>query len=198
MTQTWEVEQKFEVSDVAAVLAAIERVGLQEYATEQHVDTYFRHPCRDFRQTDEAFRLRLVNDQACATYKGPRLPGKVKSRPEIELAIDSSEQSQWRAMLERLGFQALPEVRKTRRIFSLPKQQATIESPQIDWQGVVVAVDDVEQLGHFAEVELLVTDQEHIAASRDRIAARAIEIGLCNVQPRSYLSQLLSVLGEES
>jgi adenylate cyclase class 2 len=49
---------------------------------EYHEDTYFRHPCRDFAETDEALRIRIRrfngHFEAFLTYKGPRLTGTQK------------------------------------------------------------------------------------------------------------------------
>ena len=75
MAGPWEVEQKFVVSNVSDLLARLAQADSTELPTESHVDTYLAHPCRDFRTTDEAFRIRQFNSQACVTYKGKRLPG---------------------------------------------------------------------------------------------------------------------------
>ncbi len=192
MAGPWEVEQKFIVSDVGSLLERLEHLGAAELPTESHVDIYLAHPCRDFKATDEAFRLRKYNSQACVTYKGKRLPGNVKTRPEIELYIEPSEIDQWLEMMQLLGFQAKPKVLKTRRVFSV------FENPQVAKQTpFTIALDEVVELGAFAEVELLVDDPQQLEAARARIEAMANLLGLTNVQPRSYLSLLLAKLGVE-
>jgi adenylate cyclase class 2 len=109
----------------------------------------------------------------------------VKTRPEIELKIDADQFDQWLAMMEHLGFRPLPAVRKLRRQFDLAFAQRQFN----------IAIDDVEQLGHFAEIELLVADQSDLPSARSAVEALGNALGLNRVQPKSYLSQLLSKLG---
>ena len=90
MTNTsMEAECKFRVSNVDETRASLERVGAVFLKREEHRDTYLRHPCRDFRSTDEALRIREIDGQPFITYKGPRLAGPIKIRPEIELPMSS-------------------------------------------------------------------------------------------------------------
>lgn len=188
MAGPWEVEQKFIVSDLPQLLDRLDSLHAEELVTEQHVDTYLAHPCRDFRATDEAFRLRQFNSEACVTYKGKRLPGNVKIRPEIELPIRQADVPQWLEMMQHLGFQPKPEVRKTRRVLKLTA---------IDQQPFTIALDEVVNLGSFAEIELIVQDPSMFDAARSRIETLAKSLGLTQVQPRSYLSLLLAKLGVE-
>ncbi len=99
-----EVEMKFRVDDVAALRALLAHMTLERLPTENHVDTYFRHPVRDFAKTDEAFRCRIVDDRAWLTYKGPRLDATTKSREELELPLeDASAARTFKQVAERLG-----------------------------------------------------------------------------------------------
>jgi adenylate cyclase class 2 len=186
MAGPWEVEQKFVVSDVQQLLDRLGERKAVEMKTELHVDTYLAHPCRDFRVTDEAFRLRQYNSQACVTYKGKRLPGNVKTRPEIELPIGQADIPQWLEMMQLLGFQPKPEVRKTRRVFAL----AVSGNPPF-----TVALDEVASLGTFAEIELIVDDIGMLDEARSRVESLSKLLGLTEIQPRSYLSMLLAKLG---
>ncbi len=188
MAGPWEVEQKFVVTDLPRLLNRLDGVGARETHTEHHVDTYLAHPCRDFRVTDEAFRLRQFNSEACVTYKGKRLPGNVKTRPEIELPIQQADIPQWLEMMQHLGFQPKPEVRKTRRVFSL----AFVDQPPF-----TIALDEVDSLGSFAEIELIVKEAAMLEEARSRIELLAESLGLIEIQPRSYLSLLLAKLGVE-
>lgn len=197
MAGPWEVEQKFIVSDVEELLKRLRQVAATELTTELHIDTYLAHPCRDFRATDEAFRVRQFNSQACVTYKGKRLPGNVKTRPEIELPIGSADVAQWMTMLQHLGFQPKPEVRKTRRVFSIAPEAVSLASLPDASTPFTIALDEVAQLGTFAEIELLVDDEQQLDAARSRIEMMAKTLGLTDIQPRSYLSLLLLKLGVE-
>ena len=83
----YEVEQKYPLADVAAVEAALARLGATWHATVEQVDRYFNHPCRDFAATDEALRLRRTGEALAITWKGPRLDATAKTRRELELPL---------------------------------------------------------------------------------------------------------------
>lgn len=184
----WEVEQKFHLHDSPSLQAVLEELQFSQTGLEHHRDTYWQHPSRDFRQSDEAFRIRRVNDQACVTYKGPRRRGAggaaVKTREEIELDIGAGQFDEWSQMLTRLGFAAQPTVVKSRSIY---------QSSHVVWSDIVVAVDTVQRLGDFVEIELLVRAEEQLSEAQARIAQLAGQLGLVHHQPHSYLTQLLAL-----
>ena len=182
-SKSWEVELKFHVDEPEILANKLTEYKFQEVELQQQEDIYLRHPSRNLAQTDEAFRLRRVNLQACVTYKGPRSTGPVKTREEIELAIEAAELDQWLALLIKLGFQPIVPVRKTRRLFHC----ITID----EYQGIHVAIDCVEQLGGFAEIEIVVTNPSDLDCAEHRVLSLAKLLGLEAKQPRSYLSMLL-------
>lgn len=192
--RTFEVEQKYVVSAPERLLSELARLGLENVKLETHQDIYFRHPSRNFRETDEALRIRVLGDSAVVTYKGPRLPGPVKTRPEIELDIRTADIEQWSEMYQHLGFLIAAEVHKTRQVF-----QPTSESElNREFGAMVVAVDRVEQLGSFAEIEQIVSDKSKLDEARRAIETLAERLGLMDVQPKSYLGMLLTKLGIEA
>lgn len=188
MSDGWEVEQKYHVHDEKAIQKRLADVGFVATKVEQHTDTYFRHPCRNFRDTDEAFRLRRVNDQACVTYKGPRLDFEVKTRPEIELDITTRDFESWRTMFGHLGFEPVPSVVKQRTIYS---------TTSADFSQFKVMLDEVQELGMFAEVELLVHVESELTVAAEKISELGALLGLDDTQPKSYLAQLLALKGLE-
>ncbi len=98
-------------------------------------DIYFNHPCRDFKETDEALRLRREENNFILTFKGRREEGKIKKREEIETKVEESIIE----ILERLGFKKVCIIRKKRKEFSLGNLK--------------IFIDDVENLGKFIEIE---------------------------------------------
>jgi len=54
----YEVELKFPLADPQPVVARLLEWGAQRSDAIEQTDLYFRHPSRDFEQTDEALRLR--------------------------------------------------------------------------------------------------------------------------------------------
>lgn len=184
----YEVEQKFVVNDLARLENRLPELGFSLFATLQQRDIYLRHPVRDFRQTDEALRIRVSGEDACVTYKGRRLPGLVKTRPEIELGISLAEVEQWIQMVDHLGFEVAAEVHKTRREFRSGSDPYSEQS---------VALDQAESLGHFAEIEIVVNQKSDIEQAQDRVMALAGQLGLTEVQPKSYLGMLLEKIAGE-
>jgi adenylate cyclase class 2 len=179
-----EVEQKFRVHDPAAIAARLEELGIKLSSPELQVDRYFNHPSRDFAQTDEAFRIRQVGDDNLVTYKGPKLDQATKTRREIEVAIAPGDQAaaQFAELLVCLGFRPAAEVRKQRRKASIRRANHLIE----------VALDDVEQVGNFVELECL-ADEGGMESSKEAIASLASELCLpdAETERRSYLELLL-------
>jgi adenylate cyclase class 2 len=178
----FEVEQKFPVAD----LGEIEQRLIELEATIEppvvQADLYFAHPARDFAQTDEALRLRRVGKQNFITYKGSKIDATTKTRREIELPLAPGEEAaaQWGELLEALGFKPVVEVRKTRW------------SANLAWQGqeVQVALDKVEPLGSFVELEID-ADEAEVNTAKKCLASLAAELGLGPGERRSYLDLLL-------
>lgn len=190
MHDTWEVEQKYRVEQLEMLAERLRERGFELRHTESHRDTYFRHPSRDFRKTDEAFRLRQLNDTSWVTYKGPRLDAIVKTRQEIELGLVSEQLAQWEQLLGLLGFEALPPVCKQRQVFA---------GTTPGWQDCQICLDRVEALGDFAEIELLVhgTEAKLMEQAQQKVLELAAQLELAQAEPRSYLSQLLALKGIE-
>jgi len=127
---------------------------------EEH-DSYYNHPCRDFGTTDEAMRVRRAASETVVTYKGAKLPGTwLKAREELNLAIEDGPT--FEAMLERLGFRRTAVVTKRRELWSL--------------DGASVALDEVDGLGTFAEIEVIGEQGDPTAEDRVRELARSLGV----------------------
>jgi adenylate cyclase class 2 len=113
-------------------------LGAVLLGTENHRDLYFNSPLRDFKVSDEALRIRIKEDGARLTYKGPKLDRKTKSRKELTVKIDSHQEME--AILSSLGFFLSAEVCKCRTKYS--------------YGDVIIALDEVEGLGSFLELEV--------------------------------------------
>lgn len=186
--KSWEVELKFHVDEPQQLQEKLALHGFAMLELEQHEDIYLRHPSRDFARSDEAFRIRRVNDRAFLTYKGPRSAGQVKTREEIELAIDSSALAEWQLLVDRLGFQQVIPVRKTRRTFECRSKP--------DFLDLHVAMDCVDRLGNFAEIEIVIANDGGVEAAEQKVISAAKLLGLEKRQPKSYLSMLLETAGQ--
>lgn len=178
-----EVEQKFPVADMAALEARLAALGATISEPQGEVDIYFAHPTRDFAKTDEALRIRRKGRSNFLTYKGPKIDATTKTRREVELPLQPDEESAaaWVSLLQTLDFAPVAEVRKSRR------------KALVSWQGrrVEASLDEVEHVGTFAELELVVDDPD-LEPAKACIASLAAVLGLKQSERRSYLELLLS------
>ncbi len=179
----FEVEQKFHINDGAAVRTRLAELGATEQPAEVHSDTYYNHPCRDFAETKEAFRVRRLNGRPMITYKGPKLPGEVKARRELEWPLDPGDDdgSKTESLLQLLSFRPVATVKKTRHPFTLPESLTA----------ACVVLDEVEKLGFFAEIEILADSEQAIEAAKNKVVQLASQLGLREAEPKSYLTMLL-------
>jgi adenylate cyclase class 2 len=113
---SFEVELKHRVDDEAALVARLAECGAVLSPPITQSDQYFAHPSRDFAQTDEALRIRVVGDQAFVTYKGPKLDTATKTRRELELPLDPSDAGgrKFAELLAAIGFTPVAVVTKQR------------------------------------------------------------------------------------
>lgn len=178
----YEVEQKFPLADMAGLQTKLVELGATISEPQLEVDLYFAHPARDFAQTDEALRIRRQGPASFVTYKGPKIDRTTKTRREIDLPLPPQQESAaaFGGLLEALGFTPVAEVRKRRRKAKIP------------WQGrhVEGSLDEVERLGSFAELELVV-EADGLEAAKACIASLAAALGLAASERRSYLELLL-------
>ncbi len=131
-------------------------------------DIYFNHPSRDFEKTDEAFRIRVIDNRNILTYKGPKLDEKTKTRFEQE--VDFEDFESMKTILLKLGFVLVDEVVKERTIYLL--------------NDIEICVDRVDGVGDFVELEKMDTDKEKCEKELFELAER---LGLDRFERRSYL-----------
>jgi len=178
----FEVEQKFRVREPAALLDKLAARQVRLGEPETQVDRYYAHPARDFAQTDEALRIRRIGQANYVTYKGPKLDATTKTRRELELPLAPGDAGAagFADLLEALGFRTVTEVRKRRHA-------------QIPWQGrsVELAFDEVDEVGSFAELEILANAAD-LDAAKACLASLASELDLKDGERRSYLELLLA------
>ncbi|NOY43556.1 MAG: class IV adenylate cyclase [Planctomycetes bacterium] len=179
----YEVEQKFRVADTESIHRAMADRDISPRDTVTQVDTYYAHPVRDFAATDEALRIRRVGEENVVTYKGPKIDATTKTRQEIELAIAAGQQGAEQAgqLLEALGFRRVADVSKVRQTYCLEQEGQSVE----------IAVDNIEGLGSFVELEIVAEGEQALDPARQTIATLATELGLAKVERRSYLELLL-------
>jgi adenylate cyclase class 2 len=178
----YEVELKLPVPDLAHVRKRLRALGAMFDPPVDQADTYFAHPARDFARTDEALRLRQIGELNFITYKSPKLDAETKTRREIEIPLASGHAAleQFAELLLALGFNRILTVRKRR------------EAGRLEWEGqwVELALDAVEGLGSFVELEIA-ADDSTLATSRTAVVMLAKRLRFGASERRSYLEMLI-------
>src|SRR5207253_4194843 len=123
---------------------------------EEEADDYYNAPDRDFKQTDEAFRMRRIGSKTYLTYKGPKQKAAVKIRTELEVPLPDGDAAarQFAELLKHLGYRYVATVKKRRRTYKFRR----------DPFAVAVCLDDVARLGRVAEVEIVAGEEQRYAA----------------------------------
>jgi len=165
-----EVEIKVKISDPNLMRKKFgENNGIYKLSLN-HEDIYFNMPkgLRDFRQTDEALRLRKSiefnrDDKSKTqkinyyiTYKGKKIDKTTKTREEIEVKINEIEAM--KTLLKLLGFREVFTVVKKRELYDFMFNDTKIEA-LIDY------IPILEQ--HFVEVELITESLDNVKKSKD-------------------------------
>uniref|UniRef100_A0A7C4HEX4 Class IV adenylate cyclase n=1 Tax=Staphylothermus marinus TaxID=2280 RepID=A0A7C4HEX4_STAMA len=145
---TLEIEAKFKLKcsfeHILNKLSFLKPIYVDEYFEN---DTYFNHPCRDFKSSDEAIRLRTIcssgGESYYLTYKGSRIPGlNVKKRIEYETRVENPVSM--KNILVNLGFTELISFSKKRKHYVINKTH--------------LYLDELLGIGLFIEIEGLEDD----------------------------------------
>ncbi|HNZ61264.1 MAG TPA: class IV adenylate cyclase [Methanofastidiosum sp.] len=140
-----------------------------EYLGERlEEDIYFSSPIKNFKETDEALRIRKSQGKTILTYKGPKIDRISKSREEIETFVSGDIN----LILERLGFYKFIEIKKKRKLYR--------------YNEFMISIDDVEGLGEYIEVELKSEKKEDV-----KKIEHLFDILYLDSERRSYLELIL-------
>jgi len=176
----YEVELKLR-ADHDAVAPRLEERGSFRGEFLQ-IDTYYDAPHRRFAETDEALRVRRETGRERTTtrltYKGPLVESESKTRAEYETAVDDADAIA--RILDALGFSPAATVEKERSIYAV--------------DGYTVALDRVDGLGEFVEIEIgIEREAEDVSTAREGAydVARALDLDPADQIRASYLGLLL-------
>jgi adenylate cyclase class 2 len=173
-----EIELKVRVASHEPVRERLRALGGEFVALMLETNRIFDRPDRSLQSSGCGLRIRSskvldgVGGGATLTFKGPALPGAFKKREEVEVIVESAEESA--ALLERLGFARILEYQKRRERWRLG--------------GCIVELDGPAQLGLFVEIEgpndnairdvqrrLGLEEVKHISTSYVQMAAKYCE-----------------------
>ncbi|XRO76260.1 class IV adenylate cyclase [Methanocaldococcus sp. 10A] len=168
-----EVEIKVKIDDKDKVVEQLKNLGFKFIKKKFQEDIYFNGIDRDFKETDEALRIRDEDGNFFVTYKGPKIDKISKTREELEVNIEDKEKM--RQIFKKLGFKEVPPIRKIREIY----KKGDIEA----------SIDDVEGLGLFLELEKAISDineKERVLNELIDIL-KSLNISSDNIIRKSYL-----------
>jgi len=196
-----EVEIKVKISDPNLMRKKFEENNGIYKLSLNHEDIYFNMPkgLRDFRQTDEALRLRksieFNRDNKAKTqkinyyitYKGKKIDKTTKTREEIEVKITEIEDM--KKILKFLGFREVFTVVKKRELYDFIFNDTRIEA-LIDYIPVL------EQ--HFVEVELITESSETVDENKEILFKFLRIFGIKKQESirKSYLELIINKMGK--
>jgi adenylate cyclase class 2 len=171
--ESLEIEAKFRVVSHEGIRRRLRELHIPQVGFETQRDVYYASPLRDFGRTDEALRIRYTTDRIVLTYKGPKLATHgLKARQEVNVELESGENME--KILQNLGFSPAYTVKKSRERY--------------EWKGVEIALDTVQDLGTFVEIEL----KSRSGKPEESIEEIKKELGIEGTStPLSYLELLL-------
>lgn len=179
---SYEIEAKAQVDDASIVESRVRQSGGYLIGEKKQVDIYLSHPCRDMMAADEALRLRLEGGACVVTFKGARMKGSLKSREELEFSVGDWEKAL--EVFKRLGFKPGAKVCKVRREYRL--------------LGANVAIDKVEGLGNFVEIEASRIGNEMERSALVERVANLIGVDKDRLTTKSYVELLESRSSQRS
>ncbi|ACV24264.1 class IV adenylate cyclase [Methanocaldococcus fervens] len=168
-----EVEVKVKIDDKDKIAEQLKNLGFKFVKKKFQEDIYFNGIDRDFRETDEALRIRDEDGKFFVTYKGPKIDKISKTREEIEVGIEDKEKM--RQIFIKLGFKEVPPIRKVREIYKK--------------DDIGASIDEVEGLGLFLELEKSIPDINKKDKVLDELMEilKSLNISRENIIRKSYL-----------
>ncbi len=146
-------------------------------------DMYYNSTSHDFMKTDEALRIRQSDNmtrltaRSILTYKGPKLDDISMTRKELEIEISSPETCD--DILNSLGYTPFFPVNKLRQYYRKGEVEA--------------CVDQVEGLGSFLELEIMVEEESGREEALKKIETilHDLDLSFSESTTLSYLCMLM-------
>ena len=177
-----EVEIKIIVKNITQIREQLLMKGFTKGNSMKESDYYLDDASGSIRNNDQALRIRCSQDLNSGvvtntiTYKGPKLDTISMTRKELEIHTDSLETGI--EIFSSLGYQKIYPVIKRRDYFHK--------------DNISVCIDQVEHLGSFFELEIIVENESEKNAALNQLISLLEELGYQkdDIITRSYLSML--------
>ncbi len=170
-----EVKFKLKSPSLEEIEKRLNQNSIEFMGKEDQEDIYFKYDYRDFKETDEAIRLRKTETGYELTYKGPKRGKYGKSREEITVKISKDDVSNIKAIMDKLGLHEAFRVKKVRKNFKL--------------DNFILSLDRVENLGDFIELEGMDVSEEELRRKFEKLIIDFNIVG--EMTNTSYLELLL-------
>jgi adenylate cyclase class 2 len=169
---TFEVELKARLRQPAVIKARAAELGTFVGESFKE-DVYFRRCGDTSRVPADRYRLRREGDKAVVTFKQIIRAGETEVNEEVEFEVNDAHA--FFRFAERFGFEPFVVKRKKSQVYRVGR--------------VNVELNEVEHLGHFAEIEILCKDEADVPAARAEIISLLSSLGLtdADLEPRRYI-----------
>lgn len=174
MTKEMEIKAKITEKEVFSIKNKLKDIHPK---IVNQLNIIFDFPGNFLYSNDKLLRLRKENKEVFLTFKGPKEPGKIKTREEYEVQLNSLETAY--KILAELGLVPRLKIEKVRVSYRL--------------KGATVVIDKVPLLGYFLEIE---------AGNEKRIYETAKKLGidqarLTNKSYTNFISEYNASKGEQ-
>lgn len=178
-----EVELKAHVRDRAAVEAAVASFARLEGAVDKR-DAYWHGPDWRLNRGTRGFRLRSEREGTVVTFKTKRSEGGIEINRESEFEV--SDPGVFAEFALRLGCERFYEKRKRGRVYKAGDGAG----------GATIEIVEVEGLGCFIEIEVLLEDEDpaRVALAQGEIRSLLARsgVGEADIESRFYSELLMS------
>lgn len=177
-----EVEIKLPIKERSSIESKLQKLEFLMGDLVEESDTYFNSKERDIRERGEAFRIRRIENKTTGavssviTFKGQKTDAVSMTRKELETGVEDPDICE--EIFLSVGLEPVHPVVKLRKYYHRDRMTACL--------------DQVEGLGDFLELEILVTDEDEKEEALREIEETLGELGYCmaDTTRTSYLTML--------
>ena len=157
----FEVEVKVRLQNPAEIEAKAKELGSFKKDVFKE-DIYFRPKGDTSTVPADRYRLRREAGQNVVTFKRQISTGSGEVNDEVEFTVDNAHA--FFKFADRFGFEPFVVKRKKSRVYRVGRAD--------------VELNEVEHLGHFAEIEILCDEEEYIPIARTELARLLNKLGI--------------------
>ena len=163
-SEKYEIQIKLPVDNLDKIRKKLKDLKIEKSETKWQQDIYFEAPNWSLPKANEIMRIRHEEGKYILTYKGPSKGKEIRTKSKIEFQINPDLKD----VLEKIGYKKILQINKKREEYL--------------FDGIEIALDEVESLGEF--VELGTENPKHEKKINKLI--RKLELDLKSATQKSY------------